>query len=66
MANSVDPDQMPHSAASDLGQHCLQRPTCPNIQGYYSSFWLLWLTHPWLSIDAKTSSAAFVMAKYSA
>ena len=23
MANSVDPDQMPHSAASDLGQHCL-------------------------------------------
>ena len=23
-ANSVDPDQMPHSAASDLGLHCLQ------------------------------------------
>ena len=23
MANSVDPDQMPHSAASDLGLHCL-------------------------------------------
>ena len=22
-ANSVDPDQMPHSAASDLGLHCL-------------------------------------------
>ena len=22
-ANNVDPDQMPHSAASDLGQHCL-------------------------------------------
>ena len=30
MANSVDPDQMPHSAASDLGLHCLQRPICPN------------------------------------
>ena len=23
MANSVDPDQMPHSVASDLGLHCL-------------------------------------------
>ena len=22
-ANSLDPDQMPHSAASDLGLHCL-------------------------------------------
>ena len=30
MANSVDPDQMLHSAASDLGLHCLQRPICPN------------------------------------
>ena len=30
MANSVDPDQMPHSAASDQGLHCLQRPICPN------------------------------------
>ena len=30
MTNSVDPDQMPHSAASDLGLHCLQRPICPN------------------------------------
>ena len=26
MADSVDPDQMPHSAASDLGLQCLQRP----------------------------------------
>ena len=34
MANSVDPDQMPHSVASDLGLHCLQRPICPN-KGYY-------------------------------
>ena len=23
VANSGDPDQMPHSAASDLGLHCL-------------------------------------------
>ena len=25
MANSVDPDQRPHSVASELGLHCLQR-----------------------------------------
>ena len=38
IANSGDPDQMrqnvasqmPHSAASDLSLHCLQRPICPN------------------------------------
>ena len=24
-ANSGDPDQMPHSTASDLGLHCLQK-----------------------------------------
>ena len=30
MANSVDPDQMPHSAVSDLGLHYLQRPVGPN------------------------------------
>ena len=26
IANSVDPDQMPQNAASDLGLHCLKRP----------------------------------------
>ena len=31
MANSVHPDQMPHSVASDLGVHCLLRPVCCNI-----------------------------------
>ena len=25
MANSVDPDKMPHSVASDLGLHCLHQ-----------------------------------------
>ena len=29
---------MPHSAASDLGLHYLQRPICPNNSGYYSTF----------------------------
>lgn len=38
MANSVDPDQMPPSPASDLGSHCLLRPVCPNIEGFYGSF----------------------------
>ena len=27
---SVDPDQTPRSAASDLDLHCLLRPVCPN------------------------------------
>ena len=35
MANSVDPDQMLHSAASDLGLHCLLRYVCPNIDCCY-------------------------------
>ena len=30
VANSVDPDQMLHSAASDLGLHSLLRPVIPN------------------------------------
>ena len=34
LANSVDPDQMPHSVASDLGLHCLPKPICPSIWGY--------------------------------
>ena len=38
MANSVDPDQMPRSAAFDLGLHCLQRPICLNTKGYYHMF----------------------------
>ena len=29
MANSVDPDQMPHSVASDLGLHCLPKLSLP-------------------------------------
>ena len=30
VANRVDPDQMPRSAASDLDLHCLLRPVYPN------------------------------------
>ena len=32
VANSVDPDQTPRSAASDLGLHCLFRAACLNTQ----------------------------------
>ena len=41
MSDSLDPDQMPHSAASDLGLHCLLKPVCPNTWDYYGtpSFW---------------------------
>ena len=35
MANRPDPDQMPHSAPSDLGLHWLLRLARPNILGYY-------------------------------
>ena len=35
MADSVDPDQMPHSVASDLSPHCLQMPICPHTEGCY-------------------------------
>ena len=33
VANSADPDQMPHSVASDLGLYCLLRFFCPNKEG---------------------------------
>ena len=35
MANSVDPDETPRSAASHLGLNCLLRPICPNTYGKY-------------------------------
>ena len=37
MTNSVGPDQMLHSAASDLGLPCLFRSVCPNTQSHYST-----------------------------
>ena len=35
VANSVDQDETPHSAASHLGLSCLLRPVCPNTYGKY-------------------------------
>ena len=37
MANSVEPDEMPHFLESDLGLHGLLRPVRPNTFGKYSS-----------------------------
>ena len=37
VANSVDPDQTPRSAASDLGLHCLLKPVSPNTQSRYGN-----------------------------
>ena len=36
MANSVDPDKTPHSAA-DLCLHCLLKPGYPNTQSKYGN-----------------------------
>ena len=36
VVNNVDPDQMPHFVASDLGLHCLLRPVCQFTYGEYS------------------------------
>ena len=46
MANVSDPNQMPHSVASDLGLHCLLMLVCSNTLGYYGKkhIWLpCWL-----------------------
>ena len=38
VANSVDPDETPRSAASHLDLHCLLRSVCPNTNGKYGMF----------------------------
>ena len=38
VANVVNPDQMLHSAVSDLGVNHLLRPVCPNNQSKYSRY----------------------------
>ena len=42
MANSVDPDETPRSAASHLGLHCLLRLVSLNTYGKYGSPNHLW------------------------
>ena len=38
MANHVNPDQIPHSVASDHGLNCLLRPVCLRVNQYSSSY----------------------------
>ena len=38
VANSVDPDQTPQNAASDLGLYCLLRPIGQNTYSKYGIF----------------------------
>ena len=38
VANSADLDQMPPSAASDLGLHCLLRSVCSNTKSIFVNF----------------------------
>ena len=38
MADSVEPDRMLHSAASDRGLHCSLVVIFPNILGYYGMY----------------------------
>ena len=52
MANSVDPDQIPYSAVSDLGLHRLLRPVCPNSLGKYGNYCQCWI----LSVDCDSNS----------
>ena len=44
MANSVDPDETPRSAASHLGLYCLLRPVCLNIYSKYGNTEQMWET----------------------
>ena len=37
VANSVDPDEIPHSAAFHLDLYCLLRPVCRNTYGKYGT-----------------------------
>ena len=52
MANSVDTDETPHSAASHLGLYCLLRPVCPNTYGKYGNVYyhgdikMFWFREP--------------------
>ena len=48
VANSTDPDQMLHSAASDLGLHCLLRLAClNNYVGWLGEVKVSCILHHW-------------------
>ena len=51
MASSVDPDEMPHSAASHLCLHCFLRPVCPNTYGMFGTFGKKLVLMPYMEND---------------
>ena len=51
MENSVDPDQMPHSVASDQGLHCLFGPVCPNTKVKYGMYAISIVMNLYLHLD---------------
>ena len=55
VANSIDPDEMPHSAASHLGLHCLLRPVCPNTHCKYGIHQYFWQNGTQISLFLKHS-----------
>ena len=46
VANSVDPEEITHFAASHLGLHCLLRPVCLNTYDKYGTIIILSITSP--------------------
>ena len=44
VANRVDPDETPRSAASHLGLHCLLRPVCPKPYDKYGNCGVSWVS----------------------
>ena len=46
VANRVDPDETPRSAASHLGLLCLLRPICPNTYCKYGTSRVFFVANP--------------------
>ena len=59
VANSVDPDEMPHSAASHLVLYCLLRPVGPNTYGKYGNFVKSSVSKCHLSVSLYSESGLF-------
>ena len=53
IANSADPDQMPHTVASDMGLHCLPQSYFRNSRFY--NFWVI----SFLPLTSKMDSSSF-------
>ena len=58
--HSVEPDQIPHYAASDLGLQCLQKPICPNTIGIKHGFSCINICQvPWEVLKTKAEGCGF-------